>query len=85
VSEYAITLSTRGSVQSFDPLGYLRPDAKAPSTGQLWAFVYLVVRRLLGLALLFLRTEQSKDVELIALRHEVAILRRQVGRPRYEP
>jgi hypothetical protein len=85
VSEYAITLSTRGSVQSFDPLGYLRPDAKAPGTGQLWAFVYLVVRRLLGLALLFLRTEQSKDVELIALRHEVAILRRQVGRPRYEP
>jgi putative transposase len=53
--------------------------------GQLWAFVYLAVRHLLGLALLFLRTEQSKDVELIALRHEVAILRRQVGRCAYEP
>jgi putative transposase len=53
--------------------------------GQLWAFLYLAVRHLLGLALLFLRTEQSKDVELIALRHEVAILRRQVGRCAYEP
>ena len=53
--------------------------------GQLWAFVYLAVCHLLGLALLFLRTEQSKDVELIALRHEVAILRRQAGRCAYEP
>jgi hypothetical protein len=42
--------------------------------GQLWAFVYLATRHLLGLALLFLRTEQSKEVELIALRHEVTIL-----------
>jgi hypothetical protein len=38
---------------------------------QLWAFVYLAVRQLLGLALLFFRSEQSKEVELLALRHEV--------------
>jgi hypothetical protein len=53
--------------------------------GQLWAFGYLAVRHLLGLVLLFLRTEQAKEVELMALRHEVAVLRRQVGRSRYEP
>jgi hypothetical protein len=32
--------------------------------GQLWAFVYLVVRHLLGFGLLFFRTEQSKEVVL---------------------
>src|ERR1022692_5023003 len=37
-SEYAITPPSRDSVQSFDRLGYLRPDAEAPGT---WAAVGL--------------------------------------------
>jgi putative transposase len=53
--------------------------------GQLWAFVYLAVRHLLGMIVLLFRSERSNEIELLALRHEVAILRRQVGRPAYQP
>ncbi len=47
--------------------------------------VYLVVRRLLGLAVLVLRKDLAKDAELLVLRHENAVLRRHTGRIRYEP
>jgi putative transposase len=47
--------------------------------------VYLLVRRVLGLAVLVFRTDLAKDAELLVVRHENAVLRRQVGRVRYEP
>ena len=47
--------------------------------------VYLLVRRILGLAVLVLRKDLAKDAELLALRHENAVLRRHVGRIWYEP
>ena len=47
--------------------------------------VYLLVRRILGLAVLVLRKDLAKDTELLALRHENAVLRRHAGRIRYEP
>ena len=47
--------------------------------------VYLLVRRILGLAVLVFRRDLAKDAELLVLRHENAVLRRHVGRVRYEP
>jgi putative transposase len=38
--------------------------------------LYLIFDRLLGWPLLLGRTSASKDVELLVLRHEVAVLRR---------
>jgi transposase len=47
----------------------------------LWSFVYLVVRNLFALVLLLGRPRRSKELEILVLRHELAILRRQRSRP----
>jgi hypothetical protein len=47
--------------------------------------LYLLVRCLLGCLTVLTRHRVSKDAELLVLRHENAVLRRQVGRVRYEP
>jgi Integrase core domain len=44
-------------------------------------FVYLVVCRLFALVLLLARGDSSKELELLILRHELSILRRQARRP----
>ena len=48
----------------------------------LWSFVYLVVRNLFALVWLLGRRRRSKELEILVLRHELAILRRQTSRPR---
>jgi putative transposase len=47
-----------------------------------FSFFYLAVRALLGALVRSRRGLDVKDVELLVLRHELAILRRQVARPK---
>ena len=47
--------------------------------------LYLIFQHLLGLLLLLGRTSSTKDIELLVLRHELAVLRRTNSRPRMDP
>src|SRR6266516_1259651 len=46
---------------------------------------YWLLRRLLELLVLLARSEQRKEVEILLLRHELQVLRRQVTRPQLRP
>lgn len=45
----------------------------------LLAFTYFVLRRLVGLAGSSSSSDLSKDVEILVLRHQLKVLRRQAG------
>jgi putative transposase len=47
--------------------------------------VYLLTCRVLGVAVLLFRGDRVEAAELLVLRHENAVLRRHIGRVRYEP
>ena len=49
------------------------------------SLLYAFVCRLLELVVLFARRDRAKELEILVLRHELSILRRQVSQPRFEP
>jgi transposase InsO family protein len=46
--------------------------------------LYVAVCRLLELVVLLGRRDRAKELEILVLRHELSVLRRQFGRPRFE-
>jgi putative transposase len=46
---------------------------------------YRLVRLVIALLVLRGRSDRSKDVEILVLRHRLAVLHRQVPRPRFKP
>jgi putative transposase len=50
-----------------------------------WSFVYLALRHVLKLIMICCRSTEAKEVEILVLRHERAILRRQHPRPGCSP
>ena len=50
-----------------------------------WSLGYLASRWLLQIVLLRPRSEGFKELEIVVLRHELSVLRRQVARPQLRP
>ncbi len=55
------------------------------SRGVMLSFLYWMLRRLLELSVLRLRSERAKEIEILVLRHQLRVLERQVGRAQLQP
>jgi putative transposase len=69
-----------------EPIDLQRDRISAPHEVCLvWSFAYLAVRNLFALVWLLARPRRSKELEILVLRHELAMLRRQHRQPRLTP
>jgi putative transposase len=50
-----------------------------------WSVLYIALRRVLELVLLRSRSDESKELEIVVLRHQLHVLRRQVSRAQPKP
>ncbi len=90
----SIPIQTRGvhklGRRSTLALGRALPDVEIASSARLWrsslglSVMYVVVCRLVELVVLLGRRDRSKELEILVLRHELSVLRRQADRPRFE-
>ena len=64
--------------------GFAEGDADPDDRWMALRLLYLSFCQLLGWLVLLARRSATKDAELLVLRHEVAVLRRQVARPRFD-
>lgn len=55
------------------------------SRGGVLSFLYWVLRRLLELHVLRMRSERAQEIEILLLRHQLQVLERQVARPQLRP
>ena len=49
------------------------------------SLLYVLLGRVMALVLLCFRSSEFKELEIVVLRHEIAVLRRQVSRPALRP